>query len=237
VPYCTGDVHAGNNPNASVSGVIGTQQFVGYTNTQFFLKKIGATFPDMAQLVVTGASAGGFGAAANYGQALDLFPSIPVYLVDDSGPPMRQPPLAQCLQTEFKTVWGLDKSIHAECGADCAGQTDWLMALAKHSIGRSKYATGLISATADAVISFFWGFGADNCTGLTSTSASDYAAGLQDVETQLAADKNFGAYLYGGTNHTVMEGDLFYSSVDGGQSIAQWVGGIVGANQVTNVGP
>ncbi len=238
VPYCTGDVHAGNNPDGGVGGQ--KQQFVGYPNTGYFLRKIAASFPDTEALVFAGSSAGGFGVAANYGQALAAFPSIPVFLLDDSGPFMRQPPLAHCLQSEFANVWGLDRSVLAECGADCEGQDDWMLALARHWVTRSKYATGLISATGDGTISLFWGFGANDCTSPIPLpiSAADFAAGLTDIETQMEPDENFGAYLYGGSNHTVLEDGLFYSTtVDGGGSIAQWARTLVEANQVTNVGP
>ena len=40
IPYCTGDVHAGSAPNATVPGVAGTQQFVGYTNVTQYLSRI-----------------------------------------------------------------------------------------------------------------------------------------------------------------------------------------------------
>ena len=110
VPYCTGDVHSGNNPDGTVAGV-GRQRFVGYANTRIFLETLAATFPDTARLLVTGASAGGFGAAANYGQAVRIFPSIPVNLVDDAGPLMRQPPLARCLQETWKTLWKLEADL------------------------------------------------------------------------------------------------------------------------------
>ena len=44
VPYCTGDVFGGTKPNGSVSGVTGTQKFVGYLNTQAFLQRMPLDF-------------------------------------------------------------------------------------------------------------------------------------------------------------------------------------------------
>ena len=82
MPYCTGDVHAGNNPQ----GVIDTlkpQQFVGYVNMGLYLKRIVPTFPGMTQVLLTGVSAGGFGALANYVQVAKEFDPIPVSLLDD----------------------------------------------------------------------------------------------------------------------------------------------------------
>ena len=87
VPYCTGDVHAGNRKDATVSGVTGKQQFVGYVNVANDLKRIVPSFPGLTKVLLTGVSAGGFGAASNYVQMAKAFGSVPVYELDDSGPP------------------------------------------------------------------------------------------------------------------------------------------------------
>jgi hypothetical protein len=236
VPYCTGDVHAGNKPNGSVANV-GPQKFVGYTNTEYFLKKIAATFPDTERLAMTGESAGGFGANANYAQALRIFPSIPVNLVDDSGPFMRSPALATCLQKRWKDVFGFDNSIIAECGADCVGQANYFAAAAKHSMAKATAAAGLISATGDDTIRLFFGYGTANCLGIPiSVPVADYKTGLANIKSDLSA-YDFGAFIYGGTNHTVLSGSKFYSTSVGGQSAAQWVRGIVDSDTVSNIGP
>lgn len=237
VPYCTGDVHAGNEPNGDVAGV-GPQKFVGYANMELFLAKLAATFPDTEQILVTGTSAGGFGAAANYGHTLRWFPTIPVNLVDDSGPLMRQPPLARCLQDRWKTLWKLDSTVIAECGADCTNQPDFLMAASKHwASTKSTLAQGLVSATGDATIRAFYGFGASECTSFALVSESDFAAGLTDIRAESAAYSNFGTYTYGGTRHTLLAGDVFYSTTLGSKTVAAWVKDIVDTNTVTNVGP
>src|SRR6185312_15776670 len=67
VPYCTGDVHAGNNPTATIPNVTGTK-FVGYQNMTLALQRILPTFTNLSKVFLTGISAGGFGAAANYVQ-------------------------------------------------------------------------------------------------------------------------------------------------------------------------
>jgi len=237
VPYCTGDVHAGNNPNADVPNV-GPQKFVGYANMSIFLHKLAATFPATDQILLTGISAGGFGAAANFGQATRIFPTTRVNLVDDSGPLMRQPPLAQCLQEQWITLWKLDTTVIAECGADCAGQADPLIAATKHwAKVKPNMAQGLISTTGDQTIRFFFGFGASDCKAILSVSPDDFAAGLADVKAQHAGYANFGAYLYRGTGHTIIGGNGFYTTTVGGTSVADWVATIVDSNTITNVGP
>ena len=68
VPYCTGDVHAGNAPNATVSGVPGTQQFVGYLNVGLYLRapRAARRSTGLTRILLAGQSAGGFGAALEY---------------------------------------------------------------------------------------------------------------------------------------------------------------------------
>ena len=92
VPYCTGDVHFGTAdgvtiPTDGVLAALPNQHFVGYLNMQKFIGHIVPTFPGLTQVLLTGASAGGFGAGLNFGMVQDSFGSVPVTVLDDSGPP------------------------------------------------------------------------------------------------------------------------------------------------------
>src|SRR5215831_3475391 len=107
VPYCTGDVHGGNNPAGTVAGIAGTQQFVGYFNMGLYLARLLPTFPGITRVLLTGVSAGGFGSVAAYGPVSRAFPSAQVDMLDDSGPPMSAPYFAACLQDLQRQTWGL----------------------------------------------------------------------------------------------------------------------------------
>lgn len=236
VPYCTGDVHAGNNPDGNVEGV-GPQKFVGYANMTLFLGKLAATFPTTERVLLTGMSAGGFGSAANYGQTVRYFPNIPVNLVDDAGPAMPEPPLAQCLQDYWKGLWKLDTTVGAACGEDCAGD-DFLLSSVKHwAKAKPDYAQGLISSTEDATIRGFFGFGASNCEGFSLVSGAAFTAGLASIRSANASSPNFGTYIYDDTQHTIIWTNDFYSTTLGDKSIAAWVKDIVESDAITNVGP
>lgn len=91
VPYCTGDIHAGNNVatygNESDGGTFQIHH-VGYANATLDLAAVKATYPTVSRLVVTGSSAGGYGALFNYEQIHKAYPGIPSFLIDDSGPPL-----------------------------------------------------------------------------------------------------------------------------------------------------
>ena len=97
VPYCTGDVHFGTKTNVVVdaTNVPAPQQFVGYLNMQKFVARLVPTFRTVERVVLTGASAGGFGAGLNYGMVQDCFGTVPVTVIDDSGPPFTGPGIAR----------------------------------------------------------------------------------------------------------------------------------------------
>ena len=98
VPYCSADVHVGDATGVNVNGGGPTDQtFIGYENVGYDLGRIVPTFPQVTQVLLTGISAGGFGAAYNYDRANSAaFCPPPVALIDDSGPPMSDGYLAPC---------------------------------------------------------------------------------------------------------------------------------------------
>jgi len=241
VPYCTGDIGAGANPNGMVSGVTGTQKFVGYLNLQSFLNRIVPTFPHATQVLLTGVSAGGFGAAVNAPLVQRAFPALKIALIDDSGPPMSSQYLPSCLQDEWRTTWGLDGSILKECGSACPNSSDYALDYALFlgkRFGDRK--AGLIESDTDSVISAFYGYGNDNCTGsiLTPVAGATFTAGLNDFRSQIVpVDPNFGTYYPDSSQHTWLGGASLYTETQGGTTLISWVTGIVNDTAATQVGP
>jgi hypothetical protein len=242
VPYCTGDIHAGNNVSSADAGSsVANQHFVGYANIGLDLKRVVPTFSGLSQVLLTGISAGGFGASANYAQVAKAFPSLNVALIDDSGPPMEDPYEAACQQKQVTALWGLDKTLLSDCGSDCTNPATYYLDYAKH-IGRTypNAPFGLIEASQDAVISLFFGFGtnngADDCNGsvLTSESGSQFTAGLLDVRAKLAGNPKFGSFFFDGTDHTSLI-QAFDTRTTDGVKLADWVKQIL-SGTVTNVG-
>jgi hypothetical protein len=237
VPYCTGDIHAGNNPASTVPGVSGTQAFMGYNNVDLYLQRLVPTFSGASQVLLTGISGGGFGAAANYAHVQRAFGSVPVNLVDDSGPYMEDPYLPTCLQNQVRGLWGLDSTLGADCEGDCNDPQRFFIDFAKHVMKANPARTfGLLDSTDDEVITAFFGFGADNCQGFAIESKATFTAGLDDIRTQLATDTNQGTFIFDSNVHTSLGDPSFYSRTAGGTQLTSWVGGIVAGN-VANVGP
>ena len=86
IPYCTGDLHGGARTNATIPGVTGKQQFVGYRNLQNDLKFIVPYFRQAEDVALVGASAGGFGVLVNYPQVVEAFGGRSVAALVDSAP-------------------------------------------------------------------------------------------------------------------------------------------------------
>jgi hypothetical protein len=241
-PYCTGDVHTGAAPNTMVPGVPGMQQFVGYFNVGYYLQRVVPTFPGLSRVLLTGQSAGGFGAALEFAQVSRAFGSVPVDLLDDAGPLMNNPYLAPCLEQQIIGLWGLTTNfIQQDCGPDCNDPGNDLLLYWEHlpkTYTGSRF--GFIDSTGDTVISSFFGFGASNCTSFAALSASQYEAGLLDMRTQVAADSNAGLFIYDGNDHTtVVEAYTTRTAPasDGGTvQFENWVAALVNGS-VTNVGP
>jgi cysteine-rich repeat protein len=239
VPYCTGDVYIGDRPDATIEGLAGTRQFVGYRNVGLFLERLVPTFKTSTQVLLTGISAGGFGAAANFERVQRAFGPIPVTLLDDSGPPMPSDALSSCLQASWRETWNLDDTVLRDCGADCADPDDFVFDLARHLIRRfPDRHGGLFSNRSDTVIRSFYGFGENDCDpGLVpSLPAADFQAGLDSFRELAEEEGGFGTYYVNGIGHTCLRGPCFYTTSVEGTRLVDWVAELL-EGTTSHVGP
>jgi len=245
VPYCSGDIHAGNAAGVDIEGLLSPkdQQFVGYANIYLYLKRIIPTFPSLSKVLLTGVSAGGFGAAYNYDRVAQAFCPTPVVLIDDSGPPMADDYLAPCLQSHWRTLWKLGETTPSDCttcaGADGGGIVSYVDYLSAKYPDRR---LGLISSTKDSVISLFFGYGKDECKNLsgvaTPVSGDVFAAGLNDLrDNHMKAKKAWASYYVDSTTHTYLMGPGFYTTTVQDKKLTQWVSDVVNEGTIEHVGP
>jgi len=196
VPYCSGDIFAGNNPDDSP---IPGKTFVGYVNVGEFLNRLVPTFSGASQVVLTGSSAGGFGAAYNWDRAQAAFGATPVILLDDSGPIMSPTYLKPCLQDKLLDVWNLNATLPADCTTCRMPGGGLSTALHYVAAAHPDRQVGLLSGTTDGVIRTFMGVGySADCDGVGSMPGADYTAGLLELrDTTLADIPKFHAYYIG----------------------------------------
>jgi hypothetical protein len=167
------------------------------------------------------------------------FGTIPVSLIDDSGPPMEDPYLATCLQSENRRIWNLDSTVGADCGGDCNDPGRFFLDYADHAAKTyPKSRLGLLETTDDGTITEYFGFGANDCNTFVPVqlSAATFTAGLDDIRTQLAGDTNVGSYYHSGTVHTTLGDPSFYTNTAGGVQLTTWVQNLI-TGSTSNVGP
>jgi hypothetical protein len=169
VPYCTGDVHAGDRvwPYTDPQGGAHPFHHVGHRNVQAFLKRLAATFPDPPKLAVSGSSAGGFGAFANYDTFRSFWPSARLYLIDDSGPPL-QGREASTAVDQFDVPWNVYATLDAFCPA-C--RQDLSNAFAALSTKYPNDRVSLLSYERDTIIPLFFSMTTDTFVARLSSTA------------------------------------------------------------------
>jgi len=257
IPYCTGDVFFGTHKDASVPGSSDTYQFVGYNDMKLFIGRLVPTFKDkVSRVVLTGSSAGGFGAALNYSMVQDAFGSVLVTAIDDSGPPFDDKYMPVCMQKRWRDTWGFDGAFPPDCmeckqadGAGMVHYADFLMK--KHPNGT----IALISSIQDEVIRLFYSPGLQNCMNYDTANpvgiviaqgdpntyfpAQTYTDGLNDLKAKYLGTGRFATYFMGGANITFHEHlfrDRFYTAAAGNVTIAQYVTDFLGG-KVEQIGP
>jgi len=239
VPYCTGDVFGGE-ADTMVGGAM--RNFHGYSNHTAFLERLVPSFSS-TEVLLTGSSAGGFGAAINYAQTQRAFGDTPVTLIDDSGPPMSSDVYPPCLQDIWRTVWGLDKTALAECGGDCTDPSNYTADLFDHV--RTTFPNmhgGLFESVGDQTIRVFagygWGGGYNVCQDIpTAVTQQVFQAGLDEVRTKaMAAGPGFGTYYIAGTSHTILRSNNVYTTAAGGTMLTKWIADTL-AGTSSHVGP
>lgn len=84
VPYCTGDLHAGNN-TVQYDPDPRDVHHVGAVNAALYLGQLATLVPDPQRVFMVGSSAGGFGAIFNLPRANATWSTAQLYGIDDSG--------------------------------------------------------------------------------------------------------------------------------------------------------
>lgn len=240
VPYCTGDIHFGAKPNATIPGVRKPQQFVGYSNMLKFTSRIVPTFKSKVnQVILTGASAGGFGASLNYSMVQDAFGSVPVKVVDDSGPPFNDKYMPVCMQKRWREIWGLNDALPPDCTECRQADGGGLVKMADFFLRKHpNVAIGIVSSMRDEIIRNFYSMGDDDCARmersapirnymggacLSYSGGDNYVMGLENLRGTYEPSGKFAGYVMEGSKHQHIWRERFFEPVSGGRTIAQWL--------------
>jgi hypothetical protein len=123
MPYCTGDVHVGNNV-VTYTDSSGQQaplnwHHAGYTNTLAAADYVAAQIPSIGKMLVSGFSAGGTATISAYYNLRRTLNPQKGYMINDSGPiypAASASALSKRLHNQIRTSWDLD-SVFADLPA------------------------------------------------------------------------------------------------------------------------
>ena len=209
VPYCTGDMHFGRQANPGYPTA-----HVGALNMVAFLERIVPTFPNATQVVLTGVSAGAYGAFWNYHGVQTAFGDVPVHLLTDSGPPVGAPAFPDELLSAFVSAWGLE--FPSIC-SDCTTLPELLAAItSEHSDRRQAF----VGMQADLVLRELFGRTAEGGLGVR-IPAADYLAGLEQMVATLESTSNAKPFLATTDQHVWMD-KILHPTV-GSMSVGEWI--------------
>ncbi|MBK8172278.1 MAG: hypothetical protein IPK60_18300 [Sandaracinaceae bacterium] len=197
IPYCTGDIFAG----ANASG-FGGRMHMGYLNMGEYLNRLVPTFGESERVVLSGSSAGGFGATYNYDRTQRAFGDTRVDLLDDSAPLFSSAYLKPCLQNTLRTTWNLDSTLPRDC-TECFEEAG-LSNFASYLLNKySDRRMALISSNRDSVIRYFYGFGfSATCNATEEFSGEQYTDALDELrDVTLASRSNFSTYYLNSAQH------------------------------------
>ena len=221
VPYCTGDIHGGSVEDATVEGVEGTHQFVGHRNVERYLALLAPYLGDPDKVLLTGASAGGFGALVNFAEVADRFDGSEHYLLDDSGPIFfADDVLSPQLAATFNRTWSLAAAFPADA-APLFGPDGLEDAYAYYADRYPDAAFGLSSHLQDATIRYFFGFGQPDGT----ITGEEFETGLRDLQTRLPA--RWGVYYAEAADHTFIGSPSRFFGTSAGVAMNDWLGDLL----------
>jgi hypothetical protein len=218
VSYCTGDVHSGSNTavyNHPETGKPFSIEHRGRDNVQVILQWLRLHVPAPARLLVSGSSAGAYGAATHYTALRELYPKARTVFLGDSGQGVTTPEFERVRNQNWKyqlpaAVFGATQN---------APDAEVVARLAAH-FPRDRFAqfTTLHDATQTA---FFAQMGpaGQACNAWTNTMGSELR--------RRQALPNFRSYVAAGNTHTILRAPLFYSEQSGGMPFAVWLAALL----------
>ncbi len=230
IPYCTGDVHAGNRDAdyAPINGDPFQIQHRGHVNASAALDWLYARVPDPEAVFVTGCSAGAIGSILHTPHIAAQYPDARLAQLGDSG-------------------GGLTSYIPWNIAADYDASStlpDWIPTLqteVAQSFTVSAYTVAVANyypqhkfaqynAAADRIQARY--YAADG------GAKTDFPAALQESLSDVSTTTdNFASFTAAGERHCILNFPAFYDEAQGDVSLLTWVTDLAHGQAVETVGP
>ena len=218
VPYCTGDVHIGNTTTEYSADL--SVRHNGYPNALAALDHLVEAFPDTAELVVAGASAGSIPTPLFGALAADELPDATIVTLGDSSGAY---PSVTALNAGIGALWGTTNAIPDWPELQGVTAEEWSIPGLYTRAGEHAPAVTFtkFDFAFDEVQAFFGSLagvpGEDLVTLIDGNEAAIEAEGVEVA-----------SYVAPGTDHTIITGDGFYELEVEGVRLVDWVTDLVG---------
>ncbi|MBL8919025.1 MAG: hypothetical protein JNJ54_09220 [Myxococcaceae bacterium] len=229
VPYCTGDLHAGDATRTYFTKaglfdmpVARTHRFHGARNLDAYLAWLRARHPSVGVVWLVGISGGGYGTNLNLHRVRAAFPEAQVHLLADSSP-MIDSPYFDAMRRE----WNLQ--VPAAC-TTCDGGFPEVLEHQLASAPTSRVA--LLATDGDQVIARFF-YSPGTTAGWATPPTAAYVNGLAQVLPTYDARATSKYFVRPGDDHVLLPGagvvlvdggvSASLSSRDGGVTLKAWL--------------
>ncbi len=230
VPYCTGDIFTGSSTQSFTAddGSSFTIHFAGFTDAQAVLNWTYTNYPDPTNLIVTGSSAGSYGAIFNAPYVLSHYSKAQAAVFGDAGVGVGGAGSAGKGAGNI-SVWGSLKNVYKNIG--------YLAAVTKGDVVSGLWAGaaqtfpnvsfGLYTAYADETqISYYV---------LGGGTAADWTPQMEKILSGLDRYSNFHSYIAPGVVHTILPRPLFYTMRVADTPFRQWFTNLISDGTLENV--
>lgn len=225
VPYCTGDVHVGDNTMDYGEGVV--IQHKGNVNALAALDELVARFPDAEQVFVTGESAGGVPTPQMAGLVADELPDARVVALADSSGAYPDVPAVNAVIGSF---WGNLNGVPDWPEFEGTTPEDWSIPGIFRFAGlhNPELVLARFNYVADSVQASF--------TALAGLDASDLGALIETNQTDVEADGvPIADWVAEGSSHTILSSPAVYTQAVGDRRFIDWLQDLVDGEPVEDV--
>ena len=239
IPYCTGDIHTGSatkqyanagNPFLPPSYSI---QHRGFDNFMVVLDWIRKNFDAPKSILVTGSSAGGYGASANFPYIADSYPNAHMYVLADASQGVTTP--AFDTGDPGRNSWNPQLPQWIFGAPPTSVPSSELLRRATEAYPHAKvsqFTTALddVQVAFYGVMKAFYGPG-----GTCPNPAVDWNQQMIGTLTSYGDETgNFRYYLADGNYHTIMRSPLFYTESSAGIAYSSWLASMLSNRGGTN---
>ena len=230
IPYCTGDVHLGSATRTYTSfghpvlpvpaGAQFTIQHRGFDNFMVVLDWMKKNIEAPKSVLVTGSSAGGYGASYHFPWVQETFPNAHTYVLADASQGVTTPAFDSVGRNTWNSV--LPPWVFGDDSSQVPGAETLRVAARAYPHAKiSQFTTALddVQVSFYGVMKQFYGPG-----GSCPNPAVDWNQQMLGTLDSYAAELgNFRYYLAGGTYHTIMRSPAFYTENSAGISYSSWL--------------